>query len=73
MSHEQHRQQEGKRMRDRQRNMKRNGGSPKRYPPKKGKPNACISIRTTPDGRKYEFHPTKGFRKWVNNGPTPKL
>jgi hypothetical protein len=30
-----------------------------------GKPNAKISIRTAPDGRKYECHPTKGFRRWV--------
>lgn len=24
-----------------------------------------ISVRTAPDGRKYEWHPTKGFRRWV--------
>jgi hypothetical protein len=30
-----------------------------------GKPNAKISIRTTADGRKYECHATKGFRRWI--------
>lgn len=34
----------------------------------KGKPGTMmrrISIRTTPTGEKYEWHPTKGFRRWV--------
>ena len=32
---------------------------------RKKQPNDKISIRTAPDGRKYEWHPTKGFRRWV--------
>jgi hypothetical protein len=32
---------------------------------KGGKPNAHLQIRTTADGRKYEWHPTKGFRRWI--------
>lgn len=24
-----------------------------------------LSIRTAPDGRKYVWNPTKGFRRWV--------
>jgi hypothetical protein len=36
------------------------------YPIKKiEKPNKHLQIRTTPDGRKYEWHPTKGFRRWI--------
>ena len=30
-----------------------------------GKPNAHLQIRTAPDGRKYEWHSTKGFRRWI--------
>jgi hypothetical protein len=30
-----------------------------------GKPNSHLQIRTAPDGRKYEWHPTKGFRRWI--------
>lgn len=36
----------------------------------KGKPGTMmrrISIRIAPDGRKYEWHPTKGFRRWATN------
>jgi hypothetical protein len=25
-----------------------------------------IEIRTAPDGREYEFHPRKGFRRWTD-------
>lgn len=38
----------------------------------KGKPGTMmrrISIRTTPGGLKYEWHPTKGFRRWVSAMP----
>lgn len=31
-----------------------------------GKPNKHLQIRTAPDGRKYEWHPTKGFRRWIS-------
>jgi hypothetical protein len=24
-----------------------------------------LQIKTAPDGRKYECHPTKGFRRWI--------
>jgi hypothetical protein len=34
---------------------------------KREKPNANISIRTTPVGRRYEWHPTKGFRGWIDS------
>lgn len=30
-----------------------------------GTPLRRVSTRTAPDGRKYEWHPTKGFRRWV--------
>lgn len=33
--------------------------------PKPGTMARRISIRTAPDGRKYEWHPTKGFRRWA--------
>jgi hypothetical protein len=29
------------------------------------RPNKHIQIRTSPDGRKYEWHPTEGFRRWI--------
>lgn len=36
----------------------------------KGKPGTMmrhISVRTAPWGGKYEWHPRKGFRRWVSS------
>lgn len=35
---------------------------------KHGAPGSRLSIRTAPDGRKFEWHPTKGFRRYVKSG-----
>jgi len=40
---------------------------------KGGMPNEKISIRTAPDGRKYEWHPTKGFRRWIPTKDLPLM